>query len=299
MKPLAVFLLMFCACAPAFAQTDAGSIRLLVEDASSAVVPDATVSLNNVATGIVTTRVTDLKLDVDERKLVRVVLQLTTISESVNVSAAAEIVQSEQGSLGQVIQGTTAVELPLAARRYTDLALLVPGATESTVLVTTRGPGWFVVNGNYQAQNNFMVDGIDNNQGTTNAQSLSVQVVQPSPDAIGEFKVQTNGYSAEFGRSAGAVVNVSLKSGTNDVHGSAWYYNRDAALAATGWTANLTNSGKPDLKWNQYGLTLGGPILRNKLFYFGDYEGFSSASRILFSSLSQRMRNIMASFIGP
>jgi len=305
MKPLAVFLLILCACASAFAQTDAGSIRLLVEDASNAVVPDATVSLKNVATGIVTTResaadgyatfspmsrgeyvaeimktgfqttrVTDLKLDVDERKLVRVVLRLSTISESVNVSAAAEIVQSEQGSLGQVIQGTTAVELPLAARRYTDLALLVPGATESTVLVTTRGPGWFVVNGNYQAQNNFMVDGIDNNQGTTNAQSLSVQVVQPSPDAIGEFKVQTNGYSAEFGRSAGAVVNVSLKSGTNDVHGSAWYYNRDAALAATGWTANLTNSGKPDLKWNQYGLTFGGPIFRNKLFYFGDYEGF-------------------------
>ncbi len=208
-----------------------------------------------------------MKLDIDERKLIRVVLQpLSAVSESVEVSAAAEIVQSEQGSLGQVILGTTAVELPLAARRYTDLALLVPGATESTVLVTTRGPGWFVVNGNYQAQNNFMVDGIDNNQGTTNAQSLSVQVVQPSPDAIGEFKVQTNGYSAEFGRSAGAVVNVSLKSGTNDVHGTAWYYNRDASLAATPWTSNLTNTGKPDLKWNQYGVTFGGPVVRNAFF---------------------------------
>src|SRR5215475_1643484 len=305
MKPLAVFLLIFCACASAFAQTDAGAIRLLVEDASSAVVPDATVSLNNVATGIVTTResaadgyatfspmtrgeyvaeimkpgfqttrVTDLKLDVDERKLVRVVLQLSTISDSVDVSAAAEIVQSEQGSLGQVIQGTTAVELPLAARRYTDLALMVPGATESTVLVTTRGPGWFVVNGNYQAQNNFMVDGIDNNQGTTNAQALSSQVVQPSPDAIGEFKVQTNGYSAEFGRSAGAVVNLALKSGTNDVHGSGWYYNRNKELAATPWSANLIGAAKPDLNWNQFGGTVGGPIHKNKLFYFADYEGF-------------------------
>src|SRR5262249_263769 len=129
--------------------------------------------------GFQTTRVTDVKLEVDERKLIRVVLKLSTVSASVEVSAGAEIVQSEQALLGQVIQGVVAVELPLAARRYTDLALLVPGATESTVLVTTRGPGWFVVNGNYQAQNNFMVDGIDNNQGTTNAQSLSSQVVQP------------------------------------------------------------------------------------------------------------------------
>ena len=128
-------------------------------------------------------------------------------------SGTAEIVQSEDGSLGQVIGGNVAVELPLAGRRYTELALLVPGATESTLDPTTRGTGWFVANGNYQTQNNFTVDGVDNNQGTTNAQSLSAQVVQPSPDAIGEFKVQTNSYSAEFGRSAGAVVNVVLQVG--------------------------------------------------------------------------------------
>jgi hypothetical protein len=224
--------------------------------------------------GFQKTRVTGVKLEVDERKLVRVSLQVASVNETVEVSASADIVQSEQGSLGQVIQGNVAVELPLAARRYTDLALLVPGATESTVLVTTRGPGWFVVNGNYQAQNNFLVDGVDNNQGTTNAQSLSAQVVQPSPDAIGEFKVQTNGYSAEFGRSAGAVVNVVLKSGTNQLHGSAWYYNRDASLAATPWSSNLIGTGKPDLKWNQFGGTVGGPIKRNKLFFFMDYEGF-------------------------
>ncbi len=81
---------------------------------------------------------------------------------------------------------------------------------------TTRGVGWFVANGNYQTQNNFMIEGVDNNEGTNNAQSLSSQVIAPSPDAIAEFKVQTNAFSAEFGRSAGAVVNVVLKSGTND-----------------------------------------------------------------------------------
>ena len=98
-----------------------------------------------------------------------------------------------------------------------------------------------------------MLDGFDNNQGTTNMQSLSSQVVQPSPDAIGEFKVQTNSFSAEFGRSAGAVVNVSIKSGTNSLHGSGWYYNRDDALAAKSWRANLLDQQKDDLDWNQFG----------------------------------------------
>ena len=289
----------------AIAQTDSGTIRVLVSDGSAATVSEAVVKLTNVATGVVTshttgeegyaifspivrgsyvaeiskpgfqpTRVTDLRLDVDERKLVRVTMQLASVSETVEVSAASDIVQSEQAALGQVIRGGVAVELPLAARRYTDLALLVPGATESTVLTTTRGPGWFVVNGNYQAQNNYIIDGVDNNQGTTNAQALSAQVVQPSPDAISEFKVQTNGYSAEFGRSAGAAINVVIKSGTNQLHGSAWYYNRDTSLAATPWSNNLIGAGNPKLKWHQYGGTFGGPAIKNKLFYFADYEGF-------------------------
>ena len=97
----------------------------------------------------------------------------------------------------------------------------MPGTAPTSQTLETRGPGWFVSNGNYQTQNNFVLDGFDNNQGTTNAQSMSTQVVQPSPDAIGEFKVQTNSFSAEFGRSAGAVINVSLKSGSNRLSGSA------------------------------------------------------------------------------
>jgi hypothetical protein len=303
MKHLYLTLLL---CAAAFAQTDSATIRVFVADATDAPIENAKVTVTNVATGIVTdresnsegyavfspitrgnyeatvskagfrtTRVTDISLDVDERKLVRVDLAVASVSESIEVSAAADIVQTEQGALGQVIKGTVAVELPLAGRRYSDLALLVPGATESTVLTTTRGPGWFVVNGNYQAQNNFIIDGVDNNQGTTNAQALSAQVVQPSPDAIGEFKVQTNGYSAEFGRSAGAVVNLVLKSGTNQPRGSAWYYNRDKSLAATPWASNLIGAAKPELKWHQFGGTIGGPIVKNQMFYFGDFEGFS------------------------
>jgi hypothetical protein len=299
-------LLTIALCARAlFAQTDAGSIRVLVIDAAGLAASETKVTLTNTATGVQSsrttatdgyatftpipasvytvtaakagfqqTRVTDISVNVDERKLVRVNLAVASVTATIDVSASAEIVQSEDGSVGQVIEGRVAVELPLAARRYTELALLVPGATESTLDPTTRGAGWFVANGNYQTQNNFTVDGVDNNQGTTNAQSLSSQVVQPSPDAIGEFKVQTNSYSAEFGRSAGAVVNVVIKSGTNRLHGSGWYYNRNKELAATPWAANLIGAAKPDLNWNQFGGTFGGPVIKNKLFYFADYEGF-------------------------
>jgi hypothetical protein len=289
----------------AHAQMDAGSLRVLVLDQSAAVIPGATVTLTNTSTGTAQSAASDgqgyvnftplprgtydlltaldgfrsrqlqgVTVDVNERKFLRVILDTAQVSEAVEVSASRRTLQTEEGSLGQVIQGKVAVELPLAGRRYTELALLVPGATPSTMTLDTRGPGWFIVNGNAQTQNNFMLDGFDNNQGTQNAQSLSSQVVQPNPDAIEQFKVQTNSFSAEFGRSAGAVVNVSIKSGTNAIHGSSWYYNRDAALAAKSWNANTNGLAKDDLKWHQGGATFGGPILKNKLFYFGSYEGF-------------------------
>jgi hypothetical protein len=305
---------MFCALAvalagllpaTALAQMDAGSLRVLILDQSAGVVPGANVTLTNANTGAAQTAVSDgegyvnftplprgtydllaaiqgfrshelkaLNVDVNERKFIRVVLTTEGVNEAVEVTATQRTLQTEEGSLGQVIQGKIAVELPLAGRRYTELALLVPGATPSTMTLDTRGPGWFLVNGNQQTQNNFMLDGFDNNQGTQNAQALSAQVVQPNPDAIEQFKVQTNSFSAEFGRSAGAVVNVSIKSGTNAIHGSGFYYNRDSSLAATAWNAHTNGLAKDDLKWHQSGGTIGGPALQNKLFYFGAYEGF-------------------------
>ncbi len=289
-----------------WAQTDSASLRVLVEDPSQAAVAGAKVNLLNRLTGLrvasetsgdgyavfspivrgnyeieviqsgfKTVKLTAVQINVDERRLVRVKLDVSSVSETVEVTANVASIQTEQGSLGQVISGRTAVELPLAGRRYTELALLSPGVAASTLNPTTRGPGWFVANGNYHTQNNFLLDGVDNNQGTQNAQSLSAQVVQPNPDAIAEFKVQTNSFSAEFGRSAGAVINVSIKSGTNETHGTGYYYNRDSALAARGWTNNLQNVPKNNLKWQQYGGTVGGPIQKNKLFYFGAYEGFA------------------------
>ena len=223
--------------------------------------------------GFQSVEVTNVRVDVNERRFLTVTLGVASATETVEVVSRAAVIQTEEGSLGQVIKGDVAVELPLAGRRYTELALLVPGTSNSTMTVETRGPGWFVANGNYHTQNNFVLDGFDNNQGTQNAQSLSAQVVQPSPDAIGEFKVQTNSFSAEFGRSAGAVVNVSLKSGTNAARGSAFYYNRNKSLAATSWRSNLIGAPKEDLDWHQGGGTLGGPIVRNKAFYFALVRG--------------------------
>jgi hypothetical protein len=288
------------------AQSDAGSLRVLVLDASAAVMPGVTVTLTSAATGAARTATSDsegyvsftplprgaynlltaldgfqknellgVTVDVNERKFLRVTMEAARVSEVVQVTATQRTLQTEEGSLGQVIRGKVAVELPLAGRRYTELALLVPGATPSLVTIDTRGPGWFQVNGNTLYQNNFMIDGFDNNQGTQNQQSLSSQVVQPNPDAIEQFKVQTNSFSAEFGRSAGAVVNLSIKSGTNVPHGSGWWYNRDAALAAKSWNAKTNGLLKDDLKWNQAGATYGFPILRNKLFAFGSYEAFA------------------------
>ncbi|MBY0508312.1 MAG: carboxypeptidase regulatory-like domain-containing protein [Bryobacteraceae bacterium] len=302
MKKLLLLALVAC---PLFAQTDSASLRVLVEDASLASVAGAKVNLLNRNSGARLSAVTsadgyavfspivrglyeidvaqggfksvklnDVQINVDERRLVRVKLEVSSLAETVEVSADVASIQTEQGALGQVVSGRTAVELPLAGRRYTELALLSPGVAASTLNPTTRGPGWFVANGNYHTQNNFLLDGVDNNQGTQNAQSLSAQVVQPNPDAIAEFKVQTNSFSAEFGRSAGAVVNVSIKSGTNSTHGTGYYFNRDSALAARGWTNNNQNLPKSNLKWQQYGGTVGGPIQKNKLFYFGAYEGF-------------------------
>jgi hypothetical protein len=292
--------------AMARAQMDAGSLRALITDQSGGVVPGATVTLTGAATGVGrdlvsddqgyvtfspvqrgtyllrvtltgfrTHEIKDVTVDVNERKFLRIALETATVSENIEVTGSTRTLQTEEGSLGQVIKGEVATQLPLAGRRYTELALLVPGATPAPgMTLDTRGPGWCLVNGNTQTQNNFMLDGFDNNNGTQNAQSLSSQVVQPNPDAIDQFKVQTNSFSAEFGRSAGAVVNVSIKSGTNAMHGSAWYYNRDSSLAAKSWNASHNNLPKDDLAWNQGGATFGGPVIANKLFYFGDYEGF-------------------------
>jgi len=167
------------------------------------------------------------------------------------------------------------VNLPLNGRSYADLALLAPGVRRSALATLDNGArdASFNVNGLRSSLNNFVIDGVDNNSYGTSNQGYSNQVVQASPDAVQEFKVQTNNFSAEFGRAGGAVINAVLRSGTNRFHGSVYEFLRNTDLNATGFFKPVRNQ-KPILIQNQFGATFGGPIIKDKTFFFLDYEGY-------------------------
>src|SRR5262245_13525696 len=166
--------------------------------------------------------------------------------------------------------------MALNGREYSSLALLATGVRQSALNKSTNGTpreGAFNVNGLRSTFNNFLIDGVDNNAYGTSNQGFSNQVMQPPPDAVGEFKVVTNNESAEYGRSAGATVNVVYRSGTNQFRGDAWEFFRDTSLNATGFFKPASGE-KPPMRRNQFGGVLGGPIVKSKAFFFGDYEGF-------------------------
>ena len=193
------------------------------------------------------------------------------------------MLETDSSDRGQVISRAQVVNLPLNGRSYADLALLSPGVRQSSI--STSRDASFNVNGMRSALNNFILDGIDNNSYGTSNQGFSNQVVQVSPDAVEEFKVQTNNFSAEFGRAGGAVINATFRSGTNRFNGTAWEFNRNTALNATGFF-RPTSGQKPTLNRNQFGGVFGGPIVKDKAFFFASYEGFRQEQRTLtFSSV--------------
>jgi hypothetical protein len=291
----------------AFAQFDTATVVGTVRDNSGAVVPGATVTLTNLDTGITTTRVSDangsfefITVRVGRYKVTaelqgfstafadnvqvavgarqRVELQLTpgSLTDTVEVVGAATRLETDSSQRGQVITSEQAVQLPLNGREYSALALLSPGVRLSALNTgssQTVREGSFNINGLRSTFNNFLLDGIDNNAYGTSNQGFSNQVMQPSPDAIAEFKVVTNNMSAEYGRSAGGTINVAYRSGTNSFSGAAWEFFRDTSLNATGFFKPVSG-GKPPLSRDQFGFTLGGPIARNHAFFFSDYEGF-------------------------
>ncbi len=193
----------------------------------------------------------------------------------------------------QVISREQIVNLPLNGRAYADLALLSPGVRRSSI--TTSRDASFNVNGLRSALNNFILDGVDNNSYGTSNQGFSNQVVQVSPDAVEEFKVQTNNFSAEFGRAGGAVINATFRSGTNQFHGTAWEFNRNTALNAIGFF-KPSSGVKPTMNRNQFGGVFGGPLIRDRAFFFVNYEGFREVSKQLtFASIptmEQRQGNL-------
>ncbi len=292
-------------CASAFGQTSQVTGR--VTDPTGAVIPGAQITVLNVATGVdrkVNTnedgyytvpllppgeyRVTveqkgfrplvrsGITLQVDQRAELNFTLEVGTLSESIEVTAAAAQLNTVEASQGQVIENQRIVELPLNGRTYTDLALLSAGTVQP--LSGARYEG-FSSGGMRNTQNNFILDGVDNNGIELAGAQRRSEMVQPSIDAVQEFKVQTNAYAAEYGRALASVVNVTTKSGTNELHGTAFEFVRNEKLDAKNFF-DPADRPKPPFKRNQYGFSLGGPVYipklfdgRNRVFFFGDYEG--------------------------
>jgi hypothetical protein len=288
-----------------FAQT--AQITGRVTDATGAVVPGATVTVTNVATGAERRVVTNetgyytvpllppgeyrialeqkgfkpitqsgVVLQVDQRAELNFTLEVGTLAESVEVAAGIAQLNTVEASRGQVIENRRIVELPLNGRNYNELALLSAGAVQP--LSGSRYEG-FSVGGMRNTQNNFILDGVDNNGVELAGAQRRSEMVQPSIDAIQEFKVQTNSYAAEYGRAMAAVVNVTTKSGTNELHGTAFEFLRNEKFDAKNFF-DPPQRAKPPFKRNQYGFSAGGPVYlprlidgRNRLFFFGDYEG--------------------------
>jgi Carboxypeptidase regulatory-like domain/TonB-dependent Receptor Plug Domain len=248
----------------------------------------------------------DVVVNVNARQRVDLTLQVGAVSDSVEVSGAASALQTDSSERGQIINTAQVVELPLNGRQYSDLALLSSGVIKSPSAYSgTPREGSFIVNGLRSVYNNYLMDGVDNNAYGTSNQGFSNQVVQPPPDAVNEFKVITNNYSAEYGRSGGATIDVAMRSGTNRFHGAAWDFLRNTDLNAIGYVfgARPATFKKPTLQQNQFGATIGGPIRKDKIFFFGDYEGFRSLQKVLnfdtIPSLNDRVGNLPVAVVNP
>ena len=288
-----------------FGQVDQGSITGVVQDPTGALVPGASVTLRNTdqgisletksggageytfspvrighytvtvsAPGFSTTTQENLTVAVGQDLQVNVSLQTGGSNEVVTISTAPPQLQTDESSVGQVIDEHTVVSLPLNGRNFTFLAQLSAGVNTSQA--DTRGnaaSGAFSANGLQPSQNNYLLDGIDNNSNAADFLNGTNFVILPPVDAIQEFKVQTADFSAELGRAAGAVLNATIKSGTNSFHGAVWEFFRNDKLDAADWFENNGGIKKGELRQNQFGGSIGGPIKKDKLFFFGDYEG--------------------------
>ncbi|MDQ2844195.1 MAG: carboxypeptidase-like regulatory domain-containing protein, partial [Acidobacteriota bacterium] len=221
------------------------------------------------AKGFKTAVVGPMTLDVQQRQKVDVSLDVGQVNERVEVQETAPLLETENSERGQVINSRTMVGLPLNGRNPVQLAQLTAGVTVSEPGARDESGFGFSANGARSLENNFLLDGIDNNSNLPDLLNETNYVVMPSVDALQEFKVQTDSYGAEFGRATGAVVNATVRSGTNQFHGVLYEFLRNQHLDAR----NFFDAGIPPYHQNQFGATLGGRIIRDKLFFFTDYEG--------------------------
>jgi hypothetical protein len=289
----------------AMAQQETATITGTVRDATGAVVAKAIVTVTNIQTNIGVKTEADgegtyvipslrpgeysitvesggfqktvrkgVTLQVAQVAQVDVTLQPGQVTESVEVVGGTPLLETLTSSRGSVIDQRKIVELPLNGRDYNQLALLSPGVLPGTPrLASVNFKGVLNVNGNRTFNNVFLLDGVDNISYSNSFRGENVQLVQPSIEALQEFKIQTNAYSAEFGRSSGAVVNATIKSGTNTVRGSLYEFLRNDRLDANNFFSNALGAAKPKRERNQFGAAAGGPLVKNRTFWFGDYEG--------------------------
>src|SRR5262245_16154616 len=289
----------------AYAQTSTGSLTGSVRDASGAYIPGVTITVtdtdrntslstlsNDAGSYVVpvlspgaytlTAELPGFKryvrdgvlLQVAQVSRIDVTLEVGQVSQLVEVSATPPVLETETSSRGLVIGQKSIAELPLNGRDYNQLTLLSPGVVPGTPrLASVNFKGAMNVNGNRVFNNVFLLDGVDNISYSNSFRGENVQVIQPSVEALQEFKIQTNGYSAEFGRSSGAIVNATIKSGGNHVRGSVYEFLRNDALDANNFFLNTVGDPKPVRKRNQFGAAVGGPFSKNRTFWFADYEG--------------------------
>jgi hypothetical protein len=227
------------------------------------------------ATGFQTAVYPSFTLVLNQHARVDIALKVGQVSETVEVTGSAPLLETENATVSTVVDSLSADKLPLATRNYVQLTLLSPGAVHPSVSSFNNGDNTAngarpYINGNREQANNFILDGMDNNQTSDNLLGYT-----PAPDAIQEFNLITNNASAEFGNFQGGIVSTTIKSGTNSFHGDVWEYFRNDKLNANSWEHNfaIPKAPREPLRWNMFGGTIGGPIVKNKLFFFFDYQG--------------------------
>src|SRR6201987_5242365 len=288
----------------AWSQEVTASISGTITDPSGASVPGATVAATSVERGIMYTATTNdsglyliahlpvgsytLKVEksgfasathpqfvltLNQVARIDIAMKVGQASETVEVSGAAPVLKTETTQVDTIINAATNDNMPLASRNYVQLTLLAPGAvtTDPSSFNNGNNTGGYggrpEINGNREQANNFLLDGMDNNQVSDNLLGYT-----PAPDAIQEFNLITNNAPAEFGNFEGGIVNATIKSGTNAYHGDVWEFFRNDKLNANTWANRVTNNPTPKMRWNMFGGTVGGPIIKNRLFFFADYQ---------------------------
>ena len=321
---LIISAILFVLAFPASAQVSTAEVRGTIFDSTGAAVGNAKVTATNTATNVAHTTMSDaaggyqltllppgdyqlavevtgfrklvqsgLTLQINQQSRIDLAVQLGQVSETVEVSAQAPLLDADSSSLGTVVTEKLVSQLPLNGRNFVQLATLSPGvngvgfSATGTIMSGTRPddrrPGTEIFsNGNREGSNNFLYDGIDDNERLT----LSI-VLRPAVEAVREFKIQTNMYSADIGRNSGAVVDVITKSGTNQFHGSLFEFLRNSAMDARNFFSPR-GTAFPSFRLNQFGGSLGGPVLlpkayngKNRTFFFVDYEGYRRDSQQL------------------